>query len=427
MNVEESPAKIKRPQIMVVDDEVAMVRSLELLLRPLGDIHKAYSVPEVEEAMAKNIKPDCIVTDISMPEASGLDLLDSIQRKHPEIPVIVMTAYSSVQQAVEAMQKGAFEYIVKPFENSDLTNIVSKALRKKGLIHGETEKMPTGWVCNSDAMKDFLTKSEKSALQPSPVLILGETGVGKRRLARWMHDIGDNSKKEFFSLDGRAHEDDSAFLEKNFSTIGSLVVNEVFSLSEKFQDRLYEIISGAKVKVICSSSSSPELQSLPNFREDLFKALTGMTVKVPSLRERPEDLEGLVRVILEDLAERMKLKQLDIHESALSRIREHDFPGNVKELEQVLERAVLEANAGLIVEDALHFTAPNLKQILPFSIPVEDGWNRMNLLRESLERELILRSLDKYPSLSNTEVAKLLGTTRRILELRMKSYRIRES
>jgi DNA-binding NtrC family response regulator len=412
---------------MVVDDEVAMVRSLELLLRPLGDIHKAYSVPEVEEAMAKNIRPDCIVTDITMPEASGLELLDQVQSKHPEIPVIVMTAYSSVSQAVEAMQKGAFEYIVKPFENTDLTNVVKKALRKKGLVHGETKRMPEGWVCNSQAMKDFLMKAEKAALHDSPVLILGETGVGKRRASRWMHEMGKGSKKEFYSVDARAHEEDSAFLEKTFGKVGSLFIAEVFSLSEKFQDRLAEILAEGKVKIICSSSSSPEFQSLPNFREDLFKALTGMTVKVPALRERPEDFDGLVSRLVSELAQRMKFRKLELHDGVLKKLREHDFPGNIKELEQVLERAALEAKAGLIIEEGIHFTAPNLKQILPFAIPAEDGWNRLSLLKESLEKELIIRALEKYPNYSNTEIAKLLGTTRRILELRMKAYRIRET
>ncbi len=131
MSLEVEPTVVK-PQILVVDDEVAMVRSLELLLRPLGNIHKAYSVPEAEDFFEQKI--DCIVTDVSMPEASGLTLVEKVRKKNPETPVIVMTAYSSVNQAVEAMQKGAYKYIVKPFDNNEMLSTVRKAITKKGLV-----------------------------------------------------------------------------------------------------------------------------------------------------------------------------------------------------------------------------------------------------------------------------------------------------
>lgn len=422
----ETEQKRIKPQILLVDDEVAMVRSLELLLRPLGDIHKAYSVPEAEEALAKNAKIDCIVTDVSMPEASGLTLLEKVRRKSPDTPVVVMTAYSSVPQAVDAMHRGAFEYVVKPFENSELVDIVKRAISKKGIVQGETKKMPTGWICNSSAMVEFLEKAALSAQHDSPLLLLGEIGVGKSRAARWVHDNSLRSKKEFFSLDGRAHEEDSPLLSQSLSRVGTLFVAEVFSLSPRVQDKLMEYISEGKIRVIAASSSSPEFQSLPRYREDLFKALTAVALKVPNLASRLDDFEALVREILMTFAGKMKLKKLEIDSQGLMRLKSHLFSGNVKELERVLERAAIEAKAGIITEEAIHFQAPDLKQLMPFSVPVEDGWNRLEVLRQSLERELIFRALEKYPDHSNTQIAGILGTTRRILELRMQAYQIRE-
>jgi DNA-binding NtrC family response regulator len=422
-----SEAPLRRPQILIVDDEVAMVRSLELLLRSFGDIHKAYSVPEAEEALASQTKIDCIVTDVSMPEASGLTLLDKVKRKSPEVPVIVMTAYSSVPQAVEAMQRGAFEYIVKPFENADFTDIVKKAIHKKGLIIGETKKLPEGWVCNSASMIQFMTKAQKIAETDSTVLILGETGVGKSRAARWIHEMSPRTKKEFLAVDGRAHEEDSALFSKSLSKVGTVFVAEVFSLGARAQDRLMEIITDEKVRVLASSSSAPELQSRPEFRSDLFSALTALTIKVPSLRERKDDFDALVREILSSLAETLKLKNLELESQAEKKLRAYACPGNIKELERILERAALQAKAGVVSEEAIQFETSDFQYLLPFSIPVEDGWNRLEFLRITLERELITRALEKYPHHSNTQIAAVLGTTRRILELRMKDHQIRES
>jgi DNA-binding NtrC family response regulator len=423
----ESPELLRRPQILVVDDELAMVRSLELLLRSCGQIHKAYSVPEAEELLATGTKVDCIVTDVSMPEASGLVLLDLVKKKYAGIPVIVMTAYSSVPQAVEAMQRGAFKYLVKPFENSDMVDVVKKAISKKGLTLGETRKLPTGWVCNSQAMKDFISQAEKMAAFESPLLILGSTGVGKSRAARWIHEQSNRSKKDFVAVDGRAHIDDSALFTLTTSKVGSVFVAEVFSLPKRAQDRLVEIIQEQKVRVIGSSSSSPELQSLPGFREDLFHALTAMLIKMPNLADRPADFEALVRENLERLMQKLKLKSLELEATAFEKLKNYTFPGSVKELERILERAALQARSGIIQAEALVFEDGNLRQILPFSIPVEDGWNRIEVLRESLERDLIGRAFEQYPNCSNTEIADILGTTRRILELRMKAYRIREN
>lgn len=423
----ETPEARRQPQILVVDDELAMVRSLELLLRSCGQIHKAYSVPEAEELLARGTKIDCIVTDVSMPEASGLTLLDLTKRKYSNIPVVVMTAYSSVPQAVEAMQRGAFKYLVKPFENFEMVEVVKKAISKKGFTLGETKKLPSGWVCNSQAMKDFILQAEKLAALESPVLIVGSTGVGKSRAARWIHEQSPRAKRDFVAVDGRAHLDDSALFGSAMSKAATVFIAEIFSLPKRAQDRLMEVIQEQKVRVIASSSSVPELQSLPGFREDLFNAVSAVSIKMPSFNERAADFEALVRENLERLTHKLKLKSLELEASAFEKLRAYGFPGNVKELERILERASLQARAGIIQPEALVFEDGNLRQVLPFTIPVEDGWNRIEVLRESLERDLIGRAFDQYPNCSNTEIAGILGTTRRILELRMKAYRIREN
>lgn len=417
---------IRKPQILIVDDEVAMVRSLELLLRPLGQIFKAYSVSEAEEVLARGEMIDCIVTDVSMPEASGLELLDKIRRSAPEIPVVVMTAYSSVPQAVEAMSRGAFKYLVKPFENSEMTSVVERAISKKGIQYGESRSLPRGWVCNSRSMKEFILKAEKLT-QSLSLLLLGEVGVGKSRAARWIHELSARSKREFLSVDGRAHEEDSQLLQAPLDKVGTIFVAEAFCLSKRLQDRLMEILEAQKVAVIVSSSADPDFQTLPDFRRDLFEKLTTLSLKVPSLKERPEDFDALCELLLMELSQRLKIPALSLDSSALEKLRGHTFAGNFEELSGVLERAALESRGAVISEDSIRFSQADLRTILPFTIPVEEGWRRLELLHEALESELIRRALEKYPDCSNTQIAAILGTTRRILELRMKEYQIRET
>ncbi len=419
-------AELQRPQVLVIDDEVAMVRSLELLLRSHATIHKAYSVPEAEQLFQAGKKIDCVITDVTMPEASGLTILDYLRRKGEEIPVIVMTAYSSVPQAVDAIQRGAFEYIVKPFENTDMLSAVKKAIAKKGLAYGESKSLPDGWICNSQAMKEFVVTAERAS-ESQCVLICGETGVGKGRAARWMHEKSSRSKKDFLVIDGRAHVDDAKDLVATCPRGGTLFVAEVFSLPRKLQDQLIEVLALGKISVIASCSVTPSLQSVPEFREDLFDRLMSVTIRFPNLAERAEDFEALVYRIVNGIAERWSLTQLRLDASALAKLKSGAFPGNVRELEKVLERAALQARTGLISEANIDLSGSELKDLLPFSIPLENGWNRLEALRQGLEKELMVRALEKYPNTSNTEIAQILGTTRRVLELRMKEYGIRET
>lgn len=416
--------ELRKPRILVVDDEVAMVRSLEFLLRSVGEVYKAYSVPEAEEFLSKNM--DCIVTDVSMPEASGLTLVDKVKKTCPETPVIVMTAYSSVPEAVEAMQRGAFEYLTKPFENHDMLSCVRRAVEKKGVIIGETKNIPSGWVCNSEAMRLFVTKAEKLARSQSPVLLMGERGVGKKRAARWMFELVRSKKTNFVVVDSKMHEEDSPLMNTKFGKNHILYLSEIFSLEKRLQDRLMEIIADGKAKVIAGSSSSPSVQARDDFREDLREAFIPFALRIPSLKEREADLEALCYQIVESAKEKMRFKDLKLDAVALDVLRKRTFVGNVKELEQTLERAAVESRGGIITEKDLLPLQSDLSSQLPFSIPVEDGWKRLEFLMRGLEKELIERAVEKYPQTSNAQIASILGTTRRILELRMKTYRIRE-
>lgn len=424
-NESKGPSQIRKPRILVVDDEVAMVRSLELLLRPVGDVVKAYSVPEAEEALADSI--DCIITDVAMPEGTGLELLEKVRKKNPDIPVIVMTAYSSVPQAVETMRRGAFEYVMKPFENKDLLASVKRAIERKGvLVGGGSFSIPAGWVCNSDAMKNFIMKADKCALAGGPVLLVGQRGAGKKRSAEWMHERRLSKPKrdsEFmvWSALGR----DNANSEINLSRYASLYVEEVFNISSPMQDRLMQVLDEGKIFVVGGTSSSPELQTLPDFRRDLFERLSAQVLHIPSLKERAADFEALVRQLLEDIRTRMRLKELVVDPQALRALRDHTFVGNVRELESVLERSTLEIKRGTIGQADLRFETPDLSRQLPFTIPVDEGWGKLEYLARSLEKDLIERAIQKNPEASNTQIAQVLGTTRRILELRMKAYEIR--
>ena len=411
-------------QIVVVDDEVAMVRSLELLLRPIGQIKKAYSVPEVVEILDRGGEIDCIVTDISMPEASGLSLLEELKRRDLPVPVVVMTAYSSVPQAVEAMKRGAFQYIVKPFENREMVEAVQSAIQKKGLSLGASPSLPQGWICNSMAMKDFASKLERLVAEPF-ILLSGERGVGKSKAARWLHEQSRRSKKDFRVIDARSHGDDLSFKEISPKKMGTLMVAEVFNASSTLQNQLMEWIQDQDFSIVATSSILPELSSLTNFRADLYERLKLAVVRIPSLKERAEDFEALVSYFLKEIGERYRI-DLSVDNEALVFLRTRTFAANTRELMTTLQRAALQTKSGVISKSMVEGELTDLSDLLPFSIPVEGGWPRLQAFYQSLEKELIQRSLEKYPDISNTQIAEILGTTRRILELRMKDHEIRE-
>lgn len=420
----QAAAEEKQSNILVVDDEVAMVRSLEMLLRPIGQVKKAYSIIEAEDYLKSSV--DCIVTDVCMPEGTGLELLEKVRRKRPEIPVIVMTAYSSIPQAVDAMQRGAFEYVVKPFENEDLVDTVKRALRSRGQILGGTAKIPEGWVCNSPRMKNFLAKSDALAKNPLPVMIVGERGTGKKRAARWMFEQRKRRGKELLVVDARSHEEDSSLFKADNKKIDSILVAEIFAGKRSLQDRLFEIVESGKTKVFVSCTGSPEFQKPKDFHSDLYERLSQHVVEIPSLADRPEDFSALCNRLLEGVSKLLK-RDLSLDTAAQSKLQAHSYMGNVKELEAVLERAAVAAVSDQISEKDISFDVYDFGSQLPFAIPVEGGWERLNYLQRSLEKDLILRTMEKYPESSNSEIATVLGTTRRILELRMKSYQIRES
>ena len=423
MNLEVNESKAANPKILIVDDEVAMVRSLEMLLKPVGDVLKAYSVPEAIEFLDRDI--DCIISDVNMPEESGLSLLEKVRSNHPQTPVIIMTAYSSVPEAVEAMQRGAFEYLVKPFDNRELISCVRRAIHKKGIALGASDCLPSGWICNSKAMKEFVSKAEKMAKHPEPVLIVGETGVGKRRAARWMFEQSGLSN-DFLSIEHLGSDTDHPLAKFDANKFSGVYISEIFSLSPSLQLVLKKILNDSKVKVFAGSSAAPEFQKNSSFSAELFQMFSTHVLKVPALKEREDDFEALCHHLLEAIAKKMRLKNLQLEEAAMARLRQHNFLANVKELELILERSAIETKTGSLSANDLIFETPDLSQQLPFSIPVEEGWGRLEFLYQSLERDLIIRAIEKYPELSNTQIASILGTTRRILELRMKTYQIRQ-
>jgi two-component system response regulator PilR (NtrC family) len=149
-------------------------------------------------------------------------------------------------------------------------------------------------------------------------------------------------------------------------------------------------------------------------------------IKLPSLEERKEDLEAVSSQILTSLQRSMRLSELRLEPEAIKALADHKYVENFRELEALLQRAVIESKTGVIRKEDLHFRLNDLNELLPFSIPIEEGWGRLEFLYRSLERDLIQRALEKYPQSSNTQIASILGTTRRILELRMKSYDIHE-
>ena len=369
------------PRILVVDDEAGVRETLGVLFRRAG--HQVSQVGGVQRALETidDAEPfDVVITDLSMPDGSGMDVLTRAIARSEETQVVMITAYATTDQAVEAMRKGAYDYVQKPFRNEALRATVDKALEKRAILkenralRAEVEGAfrHGGIVGKSEAIKKVIGLVRRVADAPTSVLLTGESGVGKEIVARALHEGGARKEAAFVAVNCAAlpealmeselfgHEK-GAFTGASqaqdglFRTAheGTLFLDEVGELPMALQVKLLRVLQERKVRpvgsktetavnvrVVAATNRDIEQEVADGtFRQDLYYRLNVIHLHIPPLRERPEDVALLAEHFLERHAALHK-KQLRFAPDALRALSSYDFPGNVRELENLVERAV---------------------------------------------------------------------------------------
>lgn len=463
---------LSRTRLLLVDDDPGLLRTLQVLLEDEGGyaVELASSGGEALDRLARFAGIRAVLSDLSMPGMDGLELLERIRDIVPGLPVILMTAFGSVSSAVEAMKRGAFQYLTKPVDPDELLLQVKRALSLEKLA-GEHRSLkeragdPQSFdilVGDSPVMARLRDQLARVAEVDSTVLLRGETGTGKELAARLIHAKSPRSERPFVTVNctaipGELIESELFGHEKGAFTGataarpgrieeaegGTLLLDEIGDMPLLLQPKLLRFLQertlrrvgggvdrSVDVRVIAATHRDLEkAMEEGSFRSDLFHRLNAIPIALPALREHPEDLEPLARHLVAKLARRLGRAPAALASEALERLAAYPFPGNVRELENLLERAlVLGGSAGgrtgLLRAEDLPLPGPGPARPSRLEMPLDQGFQILAELTEQAERDLVHRAVEAWSDLPNAEIAERLGTNRRVLELRLKQYGI---
>ena len=453
---------MSRSRILVVDDDESLRWITQLQLEEAG--YGVSTAPNAERAlsMVEDENPSLVITDLRMPGISGLDLLQRIRAKHPETLVVVITAFGTVQNAVEAMKSGAYDYVTKPINHEELILIVNRALEHQKLVEEVRTLRATldakyGFesICgNSRALLRVLEVSARVAARDSTVLIRGETGTGKELLARAIHFNSRRKQRPFVTINCGAIPKDLLESELFGHTKGSftgaatsktgkveaadggtLFLDEIGEMPVELQVKLLRLIQNgeiekvgatgpAKVDVRIITATHRNLLALIEdgaFREDLYYRLAVIPLELPPLRERSEDIPELVEHLFLKVRQKHELPELKLPAALIPYFCAYRWPGNVRELENVVERmVVLAVGSQITFNDLPDFLQrqPLGPEAIQFDLPPQ------GISLEGVERELLLRALQKF-DWNQTQAARYLDISRRTLIYRVEKHGLR--
>jgi DNA-binding NtrC family response regulator len=383
-------------KILVIDDEKALRQAIAQILNSEG--HEVLEAADGEQGLKllQNSAThfDLVFLDLKMPKTQGMSVLKQLEQKRFELPVIVMTAYGTSRTAIEAMQLGAYDYLTKPFDLDELVNLTTKALahHQEPLYQVGESTLQAGQeelLGRSQPMQSVFKLIGRLAPTDTIVLITGESGTGKELVASTLHAASPRSKAPLVKVNCAAlpehlleaelfgHEK-GAFTGANHLRIGrfeqansgTIFLDEVGELSLAIQGKLLRVLQDCSferlgsnqthtvnVRIIAATNRNLENMVRQNqFREDLFYRLNVVRLELPPLRDRPEDLEQLTQHFLSTTALRRGFKRLALAESAMKRLRDYTFPGNVRELQNTLERAAILSGGRTILPEHLVFS-----------------------------------------------------------------------
>jgi two-component system response regulator PilR (NtrC family) len=440
--------------VLIVDDEPDICELIEITLARMGlTTQSANNLTDAKLVLASE-KFDLCLTDMRLPDGNGIELVELMQTRYPQIPVAVITAHGNMESAVKALKAGAFDFVSKPVDLKILRSLVAAATTLPQQVNGAgTRSANTDITGNSLAINAMKANIAKLARSQAPVFIHGESGSGKERVARMIHEQGSRAdatftpvncgaipaelmESEFFghtrgSFTGADSDKQGLFQAANG---GTLFLDEIAELPLHMQVKLLRVIQEKAVKPVGAqrelpvdvrilSASHKNLAALikeGRFREDLYYRINVIELTVPPLRDRSEDIPLLARQILEQLAsktERTVIPKLDA--SALEALSHYNFPGNVRELENILERALALVEGDVLRKADLRFGSATSRTSLDTVANIAD--KPLDLANQ--EKNSIMHALEKT-RWNKTAAAKLLGISLRQLRYRLEKLNI---
>ncbi len=451
-----------KAKILLVDDEKILREVLEDFLKDKDyEVEIAETGSQALELLKKN-SFDLVILDISLPDGNGLELIPKIKEFQPEIGIILISAYAGVKSVVSAIKQGAFDYLIKPFDGDELLLTIEKFLQFRSLRSEVTtlrktlssQEALTKFVGESKLVQELLAHVETVAETDLSVLILGESGTGKELIAQIIHEISPRRDYPFIKINCTAIPD-TLFEAELFGYVkgaftgainnkigkielaqgGTLLFDEIGDLSLHLQPKLLRVLEEKtyyplgstkekKVNVrflFTTSKDLKKLVELGQFRDDLYYRLSAFILKIPPLRKRKEDLPVLIQHFLHQLAQKYGKGKPEVSEQAFLALLNYSYPGNVRELKHLLERAYLLAKNGRI---ELHHLPEEVQSgfselIVSSSIP--SGKIQIKKTLEILEKELILRTLAECEGKISLAAQKL-GISRKTLWKKLKKY-----
>ena len=431
-------------KILIVDDEPFNLDLLEQELADLG--YPSERAGDGKQALQKidKLEPDLVLLDYRMPEMNGIDVLREIRQRRKDLPVIMITAYGTIDVAVEAVKAGADDFVTKPFDSEHLAVVVKKALERSRLKQdveffaeelGGRNRLVAG---NSQAMLDIVAEARKAAASKSTVLLLGESGTGKELFARSIHDWSERRLKPFVAINCAglakdlleselfghekgaftgAHQRKKGKIE--FAHGGTVFLDEIGDLALELQTKLLRVLQerefervggnttiAVDLKVIAAASRDLEAAvKAGSFRADLFHRLNVIALTLPPLRAHKDDVAALANYFLQKFARESKKNFSVIAKEAQEKLYAYDWPGNVRELANVIERAVVLGDGP---ELTVHHLPARVIGAQPASVPVEASFHEAI---NGYRRELIVRALAAAQG-NRAEAAKALGMHR---------------
>jgi two-component system NtrC family response regulator len=449
---------MKEIKILIVEDE----KNQRVLLRKILEDEK-YIVEEAENGNKalykfKQIDFDIVLLDQRLPDINGIEVLKNIKSINPIIPVIIITAFANIKDAVNAMKEGAFNYLTKPVDPDELSLILKNAvetlfLKRENIELRESLREKYRYekiVYTSGAMEEVMSEVMRASKSEANVLITGESGTGKELVAGAIHNLSKRKENNFIiahlaALPETLIESELFGHEKGaftgadkrrvgkfeFANGGTVFLDEIGELPQSTQVKLLRIIQEKKivrlgsneeisvdVRIICATNKDIDDEvKKGNFREDLYYRLNVIRIHVPSLRERKEDIPLLIDHFIRIYSEKEKKRIKDITDEAMKIILKYNFPGNIRELENIIERAVVFSRGDYIT-----------KEDLPVSItekPKYSTGGKLNDTIEKIEKEIVLEAL-KNNDWNQTKSATNLGISERVLRYKMNKYKIKK-
>ncbi len=441
-----------KARVLVVDDEEKLRRVVELQLKTAGfEVEQAGTA---EEALKRVEGADVILTDLRLPGLSGLELLADLRRQDSHTPVIVMTAFGSIETAVEAMKAGAVDFLPKPFSLDHLMAVVNKALELRSLRDENRElRAELGQryefdniVGRSNAMREIFTTIERVAPTRATVLLCGESGVGKYLIARAIHHHSPREGRPFVKINCTALPENlmeselfgyekGAFTGANttkpgkfeqadtgtvfLDEIGDVPASVQVKLLRILQEREFERLGSNKTRHIdvrVLAATNVDLRAAleqGTFREDLYYRLNVLPINIPALRERKEDIPFLAQHFVRKLKKDLGTPVESISESAIQRLLEYHWPGNVRELENVIERSMVLAPGEVLEASDIKLDLAPKSRLAPADNFLPEG-----MTLDQYEQSIIQEALRRANG-NKSQAARLLGLTRNALRYRL--------